>query len=199
MSNVWFTSDLHFGHKNIIKYCDRPFADSVTGVTEMNWAIVNNFNSLVQPDDLVYFLGDIAMGAIAESLKYVKHMNGKFKYLVPGNHDRCFKNPDKAKMYEDVGFQILPDSTYINFQGFFAGEICHFPFVGDEYDTRYKEERPVDNGQWLLHGHIHGKWRKNGRMIDVGIDAHGGFPVSLEEIKQLAESGEDFVGRKQWI
>jgi len=55
----------------------------------------------------------------------------------------------------------------------------HFPYRGDSHDhDRYREHRPADEGAWLLHGHVHERWRQRGRMINVGVDAWGGYPVT---------------------
>ena len=62
----WFSADLHFGHANIIRYCDRPFAD----VDEMNWRLVRRWNATVAPTDEVWVLGDVAMGRLDDSLPW---------------------------------------------------------------------------------------------------------------------------------
>ena len=64
---TWFTSDPHFGHANIIRFCDRPFDD----VQAMNDALVHRWNAVVQPEDTVYVLGDVALGPIQESLSHI--------------------------------------------------------------------------------------------------------------------------------
>ncbi|MBP3886841.1 MAG: metallophosphoesterase, partial [Cellulosilyticum sp.] len=85
--NIWVTSDTHFDHKNIIKYCNRPFRT----VDEMNNAIWQNWNSVVDVDDIVYHLGDFALGPSDGYIRRVNNLlgvlNGKI-YLVKGNHDR---------------------------------------------------------------------------------------------------------------
>lgn len=77
--NVWFSSDYHFSHTNIIRYCGRPFVSSV----EMNDTIISNHNDLVKPGDIVYFLGDVSF---RDPLEYIKRMNGFFIF-IRGNHD----------------------------------------------------------------------------------------------------------------
>ena len=184
----FFTSDLHFGHANIIKYCNRPFAD----VDEMNYALIRNWNHVVAPDDEVIVLGDFAMGKINETLPIAHQLNGT-KYLVPGNHDRCWSgHPEKKRKgwverYEDVGFTILsnelmlyPDTT--------PTMLCHFPYVGDSHDSdRYVAHRPEDHGVTLLHGHVHDEWNtatspRGTLMINVGVDAHDYRPVPEREL-----------------
>ena len=82
---TYFTADQHFGHDNIIRYCDRPYHS----VGEMNAALVANWNALVGPADTVHVLGDVAMGRREESLPLVGSLAGR-KILYPGNHDRCW-------------------------------------------------------------------------------------------------------------
>lgn len=86
---VFFTSDTHFGHERIITLSDRPFKD----VTDMNEALVRNWNAVVGPDDHVYHLGDVALGGIEHSMAYLSRLNGR-KTLVTGNHDRIFHDPE---------------------------------------------------------------------------------------------------------
>ena len=85
---IFFTADLHFGHKNIIRYCDRPFKD----VAQMNSTLIKNYNEVVRPDDTCYILGDLAMGINSlELTKYIRRMNGR-KILILGNHDKLHPN-----------------------------------------------------------------------------------------------------------
>ena len=196
----WFTSDLHLGHDNIIRFCDRPYTD----VDEMNADLVRRYNEVVGRHDTVWILGDLCMGKLLESLSWVKKMHGT-KYLVPGNHDRMFKcqgmkYTNTVQPYLDAGIAevtehrvqlAIPTSKPGILLGIMA---CHFPYSGDSKDgheDRFQEHRPKDRGEFLVHGHTHGKYRKRGRMIDVGVDAWGGYPVSFETVVELFASGED--------
>jgi len=108
----YFTSDTHFGHTNIIKYCNRPFKDA----GEMDRFIITEWNKIVTPDDTVYHMGDVAFTS-PERLKHIlANLNG-YKILVLGNHDRA-----GAKMFE-YGFAevhpnirgfVLKDNTICN-------------------------------------------------------------------------------------
>lgn len=190
---IWFTSDLHLGHANIIEYCDRPFDN----VDDMNDNLLYNWNSVVDMDDTVYVLGDIAMGKIADTLPLFNLLSG-YKILVPGNHDRCWLGHNKHGMwidkYEDVGFSIVgndPDNYggVVDWQdddGNIIADLNHFPFYGDSGDEdRYEDFRPVNHGQWLLHGHVHDTWRVRDRMINVGVDVWDYHPISLDTIKEI--------------
>jgi calcineurin-like phosphoesterase family protein len=79
---VWFTSDTHFGHANIVKYSNRPFAS----VLEMDEALIANWNARVRPNDEVWHLGDFTFKAEAEATLYLNRLNG-LKHLIWGNHD----------------------------------------------------------------------------------------------------------------
>ena len=78
-NNIFFTSDTHFGHANIIKYAHRPYTD----VDEMNKALIDNWNSVVKPNDIVFHLGDFMFGNINRFWEYRSRLNGKI-YLVHG-------------------------------------------------------------------------------------------------------------------
>jgi calcineurin-like phosphoesterase family protein len=192
---VWFTSDLHFGHKNIIKYENRPF-DSVD---EMNEAIIYLWNDCIHEDDTVWILGDVAMGKITDSLPLVERLNG-IKRLVPGNHDRCWSGHfergqgDKwyewKKRYEAVGLSVQQSVEYI--VGMRSDPdrgpvmMSHFPYSGESGGKPFdRYPGTPDKGDWLLHGHVHGAWRQNGKQINVGIDAWGGQPVSQTVIEYM--------------
>ena len=81
---IYFIADTHFNHKNILEYCNRPFAD----VEEMNKILVNNWNDTVKHDDIVYMLGDFCMGNKHEIKKFTEKLNGR-KYLCKSNSE-CF-------------------------------------------------------------------------------------------------------------
>ena len=80
---IYFISDTHFNHNNIIKYCNRPFKS----INEMNQTIINNWNKTVKADDEIYHLGDLVLGKKEEMYNTVSNLNGK-KYLIRGNHDK---------------------------------------------------------------------------------------------------------------
>jgi calcineurin-like phosphoesterase family protein len=187
----YWTSDLHLGHKNISEYCpDRQnlvadykqmsFDGSV--VHAMNEALIESWNSVVEPYDNVIIVGDLCMGKIEESLSLVPRLNG-YKSLVPGNHDRMWshnrkQNKDWVSIYNCVGIEILPEQFSV-LLGNLVVEVCHFPYKGDSQDEdRYLEARPVDRGRILLCGHVHDSWIISGRQINVGVDVWEYKPVS---------------------
>jgi len=183
---TWFTADLHFGHANIIGYCDRPFADAEA----MNRSLVEAWNEVVGTDDTVWVLGDVALGRIADTLPLVSTLKGR-KLLLAGNHDRCWTGHGKraegwTERYLDAGFaEVHQDHIQLGVTGRDV-LACHFPYRGDSHDNdRYSEHRPPDRGQWLLHGHVHERWRQRDRMINVGVDVWGYRPVSELAIAEL--------------
>lgn len=188
---VWYTSDTHFGHKNIIRYCDRPFRDT----DHMDEAIIERWNSVVHPEDTVIHLGDIALGDISKSLPKIARLNG-YKIAVLGNHDRPFMKSESAggywwNMYANVFQEVQHWSgfeTQIEWQRFW---VSHFPYTGDHTPTdRHSDKRPVDNGLPLIHGHTHTKDKvthssKGTPQIHVGMDAWDFCPVSEYTIIEL--------------
>lgn len=196
---MWFTSDLHFGHANIIEYCNRPF-DSVW---EMNEWMVDAWNETVQPGDDVWVVGDVAMGNITRSLTYVSRLQGRL-HLVVGNHDRPFRRTGEPKprweaAYRDAGFESIHHGTLEMSLNVSRLLVNHFPYVGDSREQdRFLEHRPIDSGAWLLHGHVHDTWRQRGRMVNVGVDAWAGRPVSAGTIATVIESGETCLDQLHW-
>ena len=187
---IFFTSDHHFYHANVIKYCARPF----TTVEEMNEALVKNWNETVGSDDTVYCLGDFSMAFRSVEL-YTRRLNGT-KYLVPGNHDFCHsyhkksRNEDKRKewikKYEDNGWIVLPEQTTLDLPEIGAVNLCHHPYILiDARDDKYLKWRPNDDGKWLLCGHVHEKWRVVDKMINIGVDQWDFKPVSVEQIQEI--------------
>ena len=78
----YFTSDMHYGHANIIDYCNRPFES----LDEMTNEMVNRWNEIVTEDDTVYVVGDVFLCPTSEGESIVKRLNGR-KILIKGNHD----------------------------------------------------------------------------------------------------------------
>lgn len=189
----FYTSDLHIGHRNIIKYCNRPFAD----VDEMNTALVDRWNDAVSDDDTVYVLGDFALGDFTQSLEVGSLLQGR-KVLVVGNHDRCFHvSPGKRERMEqryidEAGFAEIRHGTTTLQLGEHSVLASHFPYK-DEGDSRYVELRPKAYGRtWLLHGHVHDRWkvRAADRMVNVGVDVWDYAPIAEETLVAIIEQGD---------
>lgn len=140
----------------------------------MNEALIANHNSVVSPDDTVYFVGDFAMGKISESLPYAERFNGH-KILILGNHDRPWPgNKNTVKWFEEYGkyFDEIKFHDYVEINDVVV-EIVHLPPTGDSHDSdRYEKFRPEDEGQFFIHGHVHSElaWFAE-RCIHVGVDA----------------------------
>lgn len=186
LGEKFFTSDLHLGHARMTEF--RPFAT----VEEMNETLISNWNELVQPHDQVFVLGDVALGKIAETLPLVKRLNG-MKFLVPGNHDRCWEGHSKVRtrdreMYEEVGFVILPGRYRLPHYSGLPWVLSHFPSTPDErHGQRYVEHLPAlrPDEEWLIHGHVHDAWKINGNQINVGVDVWDWRPAHISQLRTL--------------
>ena len=129
---IWLVSDFHFGHRNVIDYCKRPFKN----VTEMNNVLIKNFNKTVDKNDVVYILGDVSFLNTKSTTEIVKHLNG-FKYLIKGNHD-----PKTNAAYRKMGFLEVYDKPII---------------LNNKYILSHE---PISNkGPYLIniYGHLHDK------------------------------------------
>lgn len=202
MAEIWFTSDTHFGHANIPKYCpgrvDTYAMEDEGDIGQMNEAMVAIWNDHVRPDDEVYHLGDLAMGKIADSLEYVRQLHGKIT-LILGNHDRpheiMSKTPEKRarwhREYTDAGIDKMLYDWHVEIGGC-PVTLSHFPYTGDHMDEeRYQAWRPADHGHVLVHGHVHDLWQTNGRMINVGMDAWNGRLLHVDEVAELVHKALD--------
>lgn len=116
MPKLFFTSDLHFGHKNVIKYCNRPYQHTF----EMETALVANWNSVVSPEDTVIVVGDVFFCGSQLAVMIMKRLNG-YKILVKGNHD---KSLEKMKSF---GFDEVYEKHEVEIEGR-NFKVCHFPF-----------------------------------------------------------------------
>jgi len=191
----FFTSDLHVGHTNILKLGEgRPFED----LAHMHSTFMKNFWEIVTPEDDLYFLGDIAMGNFEESIKFIEGLPGR-KFLVPGNHDKIFPKLNTETriarfrpMYEAAGLTILPLWHEIEIEVddvVHTVRLSHVPSSPERYPGRADKlafARPLDDGKFLIHGHIHSKDKvsENPRELHVGVDANNWSPVSEDEIRE---------------
>ena len=143
MSKIFYISDLHFGHANILKYDDRPWFN----VADMDKAMIENWNSVVTNEDTVYILGDIAWYDTDKIIAIFDQLNGQ-KVLVKGNHDRCHDNRLRAKFLKITDYLEIKDSDRNVI-------LCHYPipcFKNHFY------------GWYHLYGHVHNSFEA--RMME---------------------------------
>lgn len=163
---TFITSDLHFGHANIMKFCPVSRARFRNDVNYMNETMVSEWNAWVGPEDLVYILGDVAFLPAARAREYMQRCQGR-KILVQGNHDRkLLEAPDFRSCFESVHHYL--DVTY-------QGTNCvmfHYPIA--EWDRMHR-------GSVHFHGHLHGNASglEKFRARDMGMDATGRIVVEL--------------------
>ena len=185
--HLFFTSDTHFGHENIIKFCNRPFANA----KEMNETLINNWNRVVGPDDTIFHLGDFAFGGSYLWNNMLDRLNGHI-HLIIGNHDR--KNLRQGYVqkfdgiYPQLQLSIDGRSVYLN----------HYPFLC--YGGSYRGDK---NAVWQLFGHVHsgpfstGKDDERLKMLfpyqyDVGVDNNNFTPISWEDVKIRIKNNIEF-------
>jgi calcineurin-like phosphoesterase family protein len=191
---VWFWSDPHFFHKNVIRLCDRPF-DSLD---HMHETLIERYNSVVKPEDSCVWVGDCFFTKNTERVRPIMNRLNGMKALIRGNHDH---SPQKML---NLGFSTVQDEMWMTVAGRTV-QVCHYPFRHDRVfsrepvgwlvslfnkkphaDLRYLERRPLAHGQYLIHGHTH----SSQKSIHVGVDANNFTPVSLEEIRAYIERYE---------
>lgn len=195
----WFTSDWHVGHANIIKYCDRPFLST----RSMDDFLIYHANGLLRPEDELWVLGDLAFGALDDTLARYRELIPRL-VLVTGNHDRPHPSfnskQDKdewlEKYYALTGAdEIINGNTIIALEDGTHAHVSHFPRIAEDHNPsridQFSPYRPPADGLPVIHGHTHGLWRQNGDHIDVGVDAWGGQLVSEQSIiKMLAKPAD---------
>lgn len=173
--SIFFTSDLHFFHKNIIQYSNRPVKD----VEEMNELLINRWNEKVGWADECYFLGDLTFAKnLAPMHDILSSLHGK-KYWLRGNHDY-------SKVIKELGHHFEWVKDYYELKdGSRKIVMCHFPF---------HSWNGVHHASWHLHGHCHGTLPSLGKRLDVGIDNHPNFEIfSYEEVKDYMDAQPQFV------
>ena len=159
---MWFISDQHFGHHNIIKYQGRPFSN----VKEMDEYMITKHNETVKDDDIVYMVGDFCMDTNAERVKkYVSQLKGT-KILILGNHDNL-----RPFTYVNIGFQSV--HTMLEVEDMV---LVHDPSVASVFfDTI------------CVCGHVHRLFQKTGNVYNVSVEVNDYTPVSIDTIKYVME------------
>lgn len=189
---IWFTSDWHFGHKNILNYCKRPFKD----LDEMHARLIETWNTTVSDGDTVYFIGDFSLNS-KWSRDIVPLLKGD-KYLISGNHDKTFAFTGRFSHHKEIekykihGWKDVTMSKVLMLKDGRNVLLTHLPYSND-HDTRFPELKPKDEGMFHLIGHLHGHFIKNNNEIDVGYDAHNGKLVSEDEIISLINDERNFI------
>lgn len=168
---IYYTSDLHLDHANIIRHCSRPFVN----VDEMNNALIKNWNNKISDNDTVYIVGDLFFYPKSPIDYILRTLKGK-KHLILGNHDKqwikkfdltqYFESVDNLKEIHDNGRKIT---------------LCHYPMM---------TWNNAGNGAFLVYGHIHNntkdffwKWLKiMDNAFNAGVDINNFEPVTFDEM-----------------
>ena len=183
---LYFTSDLHLGHRNIIRFCCRPY----TNEKIMDKALIDNWNNTVTSNDIVVIAGDLFWFNDSHRIKKVlESLNGEKIYIVPGNHDQM----KSYHRVEDPRIEIITDITHIRLttddKRYYLDQ---FEIVVSHYPLMTWAHR--DRGALNLFGHIHSGWLRDaegfdqnlhlyeGLQYDVGVDNNNYKPVSFDEI-----------------
>jgi calcineurin-like phosphoesterase family protein len=185
---VWFTADTHFGHGNIIKYCQRPFLSpeefaatrddprskiriSDATVKAHDNALLDAINQRVAVDDLLWIVGDFCWGGLVEAMRYRNRIRCRTVYLVWGNHDHRDIASAFTECIEQGMIEIDGQEIWLN----------HYPM---------RSWNKAFHGSWHVYGHVHGRLQKEdaakpGMLVkDVGVDACDYRPWSFEELRQ---------------
>jgi len=162
MKKTFFTSDQHFSHGNIIKFCSRPFSC----IEDMNETLIANHNAVVRPEDDVYHLGDFAFKNHA---MYRRRLNGTH-HLIKGNHE--------GNGWKEAGFKWVREVAMIKVEGesVFLSHYAHRVWNRSHYNVIH------------LYGHSHNSLAGYGKSMDVGVDCNNYYPFEFEEIKQILKN-----------
>ena len=169
---IYFSSDWHLGHKNVIKYDNRPFDT----VESMNETIINNYNNIVNDEDDFYFLGDFSFDQ-KRTEEFLSRLKGNL-HFIKGNHDYR----DTIDLYKQYG-KYLGEQTMI--------KVKEHEIVLNHYTMAVWNKS--HHGSWHLYGHSHGNFPENNTALrfDVGCMNFDYKPIEFEEVK-LIMSKKDF-------
>ena len=168
---IYFTADLHLGHANIIKHCNRPFSS----VDEMDEYLISAWNSQVSSNDTVYIIGDLIFRAYRLPDSYLSRLLGR-KHLILGNHDKDWvKKVDMSKYFVSVErFVEMSDGQR-------KITLCHYPLMSWNKITK---------GSYMIHGHIHNNrdamyfplMQKMPNLLNAGVEINKYNPVKIDDL-----------------
>lgn len=167
---IWYTADLHFGHQNVIEFCNRPFKS----VQEMDAALLGNMRKCIGPEDEIWILGDFAFGPLAKDPDYLSYVFANIpcatRHLVIGNHDA---QPTLELPWTSVHrlVEVRDGSLKQN------NTLCHYPMVTWNHSRR---------GALQLFGHVHDNWLGSRNSVNVGVDVWEFAPMNMEQIESRA-------------
>lgn len=171
---IYFSSDGHFFHQNVIRFDNRPF----TNVDEMNEMLIQNWNGVVRHDDEIYYLGDFSFGNENETGRVLSRLNGR-KFLILGNHDK----PKLMNVFKKH-FEMIEQYKTLNYKDLYF-VMFHFPI--EEWHWQHK-------GAIHLCGHRHNTHLDNVnekyKRYDVGVRANNYTPVSIDYIIKFVKDKE---------
>ena len=166
MTNIWFISDTHLNHNKEFVWKVRGF-DSVS---DMNNAIIERWNSVVKPNDIVYHLGDFIMGDLEDGIELIKKLNGKIRLAI-GNHDTSARLDAFSKLsnFEEIQFGYRLKNKKRTFL------LTHYPLLSGNYDN---------SKTYSIHGHTHSinPFCEYDMMYNVSCEAHNCTPISWEDM-----------------
>lgn len=183
---IWFTSDLHFSHFNIVKYTTKRSSEFNLDITDADMltkhdkSIIDRWNETVNKKDVVYILGDFSFASPEETKKILGKLNGE-KHLIIGNHDgscrtlgNYFESVSHIKevSFKKTLFPFLEENIHC--------VMCHFPMIA--WNRRM-------SGSIMLHGHTHGSICELNKLseelrLDIGFDSEIGG-CNLVEIEEI--------------
>lgn len=175
MSNIFFTSDHHFGHENIIKFCNRPFVDA----KEMNEILIQRWNEKIKKNDIVYHLGDFGLTNKENLATIIDQLHGKI-HLIVGNHEgAAIQNRKKFVWVKEYHELKVKDPDCDNG----VQRIILFHYAMRVWRGDYR-------GNWHLYGHSHGNLPdlEDRLCFDVGVDCHDFYPLSYDEVKAIMKT-----------
>ena len=167
---IYYTSDSHIGHYNIIRLCNRPYAT----VEDMNADIIKKWNAKVKPNDDVYILGDMFFKYtdIQQVKDILNALNGK-KHLIKGNHDNFLKQLRWQDYFEEVVYyKEISDNGRM---------VCMVHYPSEEWNGYYRNS-------YMLYGHVHNNEcdiKQHPRKFNVGVDVNDFEPKTLDELVNL--------------
>lgn len=172
MNNIFFVSDTHCGHNQPFLYEPRGFSS----VEEMDETIIENWNKIVKPDDMVIHLGDVILNDNEHGLECLRRLNGQIS-LVWGNHETDTRKKFLGALPNVITLGYAHQFKY----GKLTFYLSHYPALTANYDDKHFSQHVFN-----LHGHTHQRanWLdpKNPFMYHVGLDSHNNTPVHIDEI-----------------